>query len=107
MTFKLPERLIGAAIAPATYRWSCRVIEDAVARIDRTIDELLVNCGELVLRLSDPQITRTPAERRALIRSVDQFSVCAAASKDARVHDLAEQLQDVVRPRLRLVSSRG
>lgn len=82
------------------------MLEDAVAKIDRIVDELLVNLGAMVLRLSSPQITRTREERQALVRSVNQFAVCALNSKDPRVLALADELQDIVRPRLRLVSSR-
>jgi hypothetical protein len=82
------------------------VIEEAVAKIDKAIDELLLNLGAMVLRLSDPQITTTKDERQALVRSVNQFAVCALNSKDPRVLELADELQEIVRPRLRLVSSR-
>jgi len=77
-----------------------------VATIDRAIDELLVQLGEMVLRLSSPQVTRRDDERRALVRSVNQYSVCAALSDDPRVHELKAELKATIRPRLRLVSSR-
>ena len=38
-----------------------------VAAIDRAIDELLVQLGQMVLRLSSPQVTKRADERRALI----------------------------------------
>ena len=77
-----------------------------IARIDRAIDKLLVQLGEMVLRLSSPQVTKRDDERRALVRSVNQYSVCAALSNDPRVHELKAELNETIRPRLRLVSSR-
>jgi hypothetical protein len=76
------------------------------AAIDRAIDELLVQLGEMVLRLSSPQVTKRDDERRALVRSVNQYSVCAALSGDPRVHALKAELKATIKPRLRLVSSR-
>lgn len=76
------------------------------AAINRAIDELLVQLGEMVLRLSSPQVTKRDDERRALVRSVNQYSVCAALSNDPRVHELKAELRETTRPRLRLVSSR-
>ncbi|MDB5656404.1 MAG: hypothetical protein JWQ94_4017 [Tardiphaga sp.] len=78
-----------------------------IEKIDGIIDELLVQLGQMVMRLAHPQVTRTADEREALARSVHQFSVCAAHSKDPRVHRLAEQLDDTRKPRLRLVANRG
>jgi hypothetical protein len=77
-----------------------------VAAIDRAIDELLVQLGEMVMRLSSPQVTKRDDERRALMRSVNQFSACAARSDDPRVHELKARLDEAIKPRLRLVSSR-
>ena len=77
-----------------------------VATIDRAIDELLVQLGELVLRLSSPQVTSRDDERRALVRSVNQYAVCAARSDHPRVHELKAELNETIKPRLRLVSSR-
>src|SRR5437868_5068798 len=79
---------------------------DEIAKIDRTLDELLVSLGEMVLRLSHPTVTKTPDEREALARSVAQYSVCASRSADPRVHRLKAELEDVLKPRLRLVASR-
>ena len=76
------------------------------ARIDRAIDKLLVQLGEMVLKLSSPQVTKRADERLALVRSVNQYSVCAALSSDPRVHELKAELNETIRPRLRLVSSR-
>lgn len=76
------------------------------AAIDCAIDELLVQLGEMVLRLSSPQVTRRADERRALVRSVNQYAVCAARSDDPRVHELKAELDEVIKPRLRLASSR-
>jgi len=77
-----------------------------LAGIDRAIDELLVQLGGIVLRLSSPEVTKRPDERRALARSVDQYSVCAARSSDPRVHELKVELKATIEPRLRLVVSR-
>ena len=77
-----------------------------IARIDRTIDKLLVQLGEMVLRLSSPQVTKRDDERRALARSVNQYSQCAALSSDPRVRELKTELNETIRQRLRLVSSR-
>jgi len=74
--------------------------------IDHAIDELLVQLGGLVLRLASPEITKRPDERRALARSVNQYAVCAARSDDPRVHELKAELDETLKPRLRLVASR-
>lgn len=78
-----------------------------IAGIDKALDELLVNLGQMVLRLSSPQLTRTREEREALARSINQFSVCAMRSIDPRVLQLAQELEDVLKPGLRLVASSG
>ena len=77
-----------------------------VAAMDHAIDELLVQLGQMVLRLSSPQVTKRDDERRALIRSVHQYSRCAARSGDPRVHELKAELDETIKPRLRLVVSR-
>jgi hypothetical protein len=77
-----------------------------LAEVDRALDEMLVQLGGMVLRLSSPEVTRTPEERHALARSVNQYSVCAAHSGDPRVHQLKAELEATIRPRLRLVASR-
>ena len=77
-----------------------------LARLDRALDELLVQLGGIVLRLSSPQVTKSGEERRALARSVNQYSVCAASSDDPRVHRLEAELQETLKPQLRLVSCR-
>jgi hypothetical protein len=77
-----------------------------LAGIDRAIDELLVQLGGIVLRLSSPQVTKSRDERRALARSVNQYSVCAARSADPRVQALKVDLEATIKPRLRLVASR-
>lgn len=77
-----------------------------VAEVNRALDEMLVQLGGMVLRLSNPQLTRTAEERRALARSVNQYSVCAARSVDPRVHQLKSELEATIRPHLRLVASR-
>ena len=58
------------------------------ARMDRALDEVLVQLGGMVLRLSSPEVTRTAEERHALKRSVNQYAVCAAHSDDPRVNHL-------------------
>jgi hypothetical protein len=80
---------------------------EQIAKIDKALDELLVGLGQMVLRLAHPQITQTREQREALARSVNQFSTCAARSADPRVIRLAEELQDTLKPRLRLVASRN
>lgn len=74
-------------------------------KIDRALDEALVNLGAIVLRLSDPAVTRTAQERRALALSVHQFAACADRSEDPRVHEMRGKLEATIRPNLRLVSS--
>jgi hypothetical protein len=75
------------------------------AKIDRMLDETLVNLGAMVLRLSDPAITRTTDEHWALAKSVRQYARCADRSVDPRVHRLRDELEKRVEPRLRLVRS--
>jgi hypothetical protein len=77
-----------------------------LARIDAALDELLVQLGGMVLRLSSPQVTKSVEERHALARSVHQYSVCAASSNDPRVQRLKAKLDEVLKPQLRLVASR-
>ncbi len=79
---------------------------DELARIDRALDELLVNLGSMVLRLASPEVSKTVEERQALARSVNQYSVCARRSTDPRVQQLNSDLQESLRPRLRIISSR-
>lgn len=76
------------------------------AGMDQALDEVLVELGGMVLRLSSPQVTRTVEERRALKRSVNQYAVCAAHSQDPRVHQLKSELEETIKPQLRLVASR-
>ena len=76
------------------------------AGVDRALDEMLVQLGGMVLRLSSPQVTRTPEERHALACSVNQYSVCAARSDDPRVHELKIELEETIKPKLRLIASR-
>lgn len=77
-----------------------------IAGVNRALDDMLVQLGGMVLRLSSPSVTRTPEERRALARSVRQYAVCAARSDDPRVHRLKSELEATIRPHLRLVASR-
>ena len=79
---------------------------DQFAGIDEALDELLVNLGAMVLRLSSPDVTKTVDERKALARSVSQYAVCARRSTDPRVQRLNDDLAEVLGPRLRIVSSR-
>ena len=76
------------------------------AEIDRAIDGILVQLGQMVLRLSHAGVSSNAEERQALARSVNQFSVCAAHSGDSRVQQLKTELEETLNPRLRLVSSR-
>jgi hypothetical protein len=77
------------------------------ATIDIALDEMLVNLAAIVLRLSQPELTRTPEARRALAQSVRQYAVCAAHSTDPRVHELKAQLEDTLKPALRIVARDG
>jgi hypothetical protein len=79
-------------------------MDDLILKIDRNIDEILVNLGVMVLRLSDHAVTRTVDEQQALAQSANQFSVCARYSTDPRVRKLAGELADAIKPRLRLVA---
>ncbi len=65
-----------------------------LAAMDRALDDVLVQLGGIVLRLSSPQLTKSREERRALARSVNQYSVCAASSDDPRVQRLKLELQE-------------
>ena len=77
-----------------------------LARIDGALDDLLVNLGALVLRLANPEVSRTIEARRALAQSVHQFSVCARRSTDPRLQQINHDLLETLRPRLRVVASR-
>jgi len=78
-----------------------------LATIDVALDEMLVNLAAIVLRLSKPELTRTPQARRALAQSVHQYAVCAARSADPRVHELKTQLEETLKPALRVVARDG
>jgi hypothetical protein len=78
-----------------------------LATIDVALDEMLVNLAAIVLRLSKPDVTRTPEARRALAQSVHQYSVCAARSTDPRVHELKSQLEETLKPTLRIIAIDG
>ena len=78
-----------------------------LATIDVALDEMLVNLAAIVLRLSKPELTRTPEARRALAQSVHQYGVCAARSSDPRVHELRTQLDETLKPSLRVVAIDG
>ena len=80
---------------------------DQLTWIDKALDEALVNLGAIVLRLSDPAVTRTAQERRALARSVNQFSLRADRSGDPRVQRLRVELEETIRPKLRQVSGQA
>jgi hypothetical protein len=67
---------------------------------------MLVRLGEMVLRLSHPDVTRTPEERHALMLSVGQFAACAARSDHPRVRQLKIDLEATLKPQLRLVARR-
>jgi len=77
-----------------------------LAKVDQALDEMLVELGGMVLRLSSPQVTRTPEERHALACSVNQYSVCEARSGDPRVQQLKIELEETIKPHLRLVASK-
>lgn len=77
------------------------------ATIDVALDEMLVNLAAIVLRLSRPELNRTPEARRALAQSVHQYAMCAARSTDPRVHALKSQLEATLKPALRIVARDG
>lgn len=79
---------------------------NGVAKLDRALDEALVSLGAIVLRLADPKVTRTAAARRALAQSVRQYGLCADRSADPRVHRLRAELDETVKPKLKLVCSK-
>ncbi len=79
---------------------------DEIAKIDKALDEVLVQLGGMVLRLSSAEVTKTREEHQALVQSVNQYSVCAIRSADPRVHQLKVELQKTIQPQLRLVVSR-
>ena len=78
-----------------------------LATIDVALDEMLVNLAAIVLRLSKPEMTRTPEARHALTRSAHQYAVCAARSTDARVHEMKTELEKTLKPTLRIVAIDG
>lgn len=75
--------------------------------IDVALDEMLVNLAAIVLRLSKPELTRTPEARRALAQSVHQYAACAARSTDPRVHELKARLEGTLKPSLRIIAIDG
>jgi hypothetical protein len=75
--------------------------------IDVALDEMLVNLAAIVLRLSKPEMTRTPDARRALAQSVHQYAVCAKRSSDPRVHELKSRLEQTLKPSLRIIAKDG
>ena len=77
-----------------------------VTRMGQALDEMLVQLGAMVLRLSSPEVTQTPEDRHALVCSVNQYAVCAARSGDPRVQRLKAELEERIKPRLRVVASR-
>ena len=77
-----------------------------VAKIDQALDEMLVQPGGMVLRLSGPEVTRTAQKRRALALSVNQYAACAARSEDPRVQKLKAELEEALKPRQQLVVDR-
>ena len=77
-----------------------------VTRMQQALDEMLVQLGAMVLRLSGPEVTRTPEERHALACSVNQYALRAERSADPRVQRLKAELEETIKPRLRVVASR-
>jgi hypothetical protein len=63
---------------------------------DQAIDDILITLGRTVLTLAHPNVTRTADEKNALVKSVNQFAVCARQSNDARVTDLLAELEAAV-----------
>ena len=79
---------------------------DELAGIDGRLDELLVNLAGIVLRLAQPGVTKSAEEFQALAQSVRQYCICAAHSRDPRVQRLKRELEQTLKPRLRIVASR-
>ena len=79
---------------------------DELAKIDKALDELLVCLGALVLRLANPEVSRTVEERQALVQCMHQYSASAKRSTDPRVRQANDELLATLRPRLRLVASK-
>lgn len=79
---------------------------DELAGIDGRLDELLVNLAGIVLRLAQPDVTKSAEEYQALAQSVHQYCICAAHSRDPRVQRLKQELEATLKPRLRVVVSR-
>ena len=77
-----------------------------IAGVDRALDEMLVQLGAHGAEAVQPGGNAHAEERHALARSVNQYSVCAARSDDPRVHQLKTELEETIKPRLRLVASR-
>lgn len=63
---------------------------------NRAIDDMLVGLGRTVLALAHPEVTRSDDEKQALMKSVNQFAVCARQSSDARVTALLCELEAAV-----------
>ena len=63
---------------------------------DRVIDDILLRLGRTVLTLAHPDVTRTSEEKDALVKSVNQFAVCANSSRDERVTSLLAELEAAV-----------
>ena len=63
---------------------------------DRAIDDILLRLGRTVLTLAHPDVTRTDEEKDALVRSVNQFAVCASTSRDDRVTAMLAELEAAV-----------
>ncbi len=78
-----------------------------LATVDIALDEMLVNLAAIILRLAKPELTQTPEARRALAQSVHQYAVCAKRSSDPRVQELRSQLEETLKPSLRIVAIDG
>jgi hypothetical protein len=78
---------------------------DERAGIDRRLDELLVSLAGIVLRLARPDVIKSVEEHQALAQSVHQYCICASHSRDPRVQRLKKELEQALKPRLRIVVS--
>jgi hypothetical protein len=67
---------------------------------DSAIDEMLLRLGTTVLHLAHPDVTRTDDEKDALVKSVNQFALCARSSSDERVTILLAELEAAVNQHL-------
>ena len=77
-----------------------------VAGMDRALDEMLVQLGGMVLRLSSPEVTRTP-KSGARWRARSTNIRCARRARAIRACTSSRSnWKQTIKPHLRLVASR-